>query len=336
MAQNQFEVFGVDVRDYGRLWLAGWKDFLFGDDSPTKKMLDAVVALKHHDGCIEYFQGGSRVVEQPSSSTVLALPPDLVLERNLQLPTSIEADLEAALSMEVAASSPFAPDDTAAGWRVTRTSTDDYLSIQLVVASKRAVEQFLADKHAVYDHALAEVWAPAGNNWVALRGFGESVREAEYTKRLVIVGSMLTGVLLLVLCLAGLSALLAQSSLAKLEALQVDVRGSAAEAMKLRDRLANANATIQELNTLSRQLPSPQLELARLTTLLPDSAYLVQYTQNGQKIRLRGRSTEAAPLQQALTEESVFRSVTSPQAISRVGDSNVEQFFLDLELKGSR
>ena len=34
MATNQFEVFGADMRDVGRLWLAAWRDALFGDDSP--------------------------------------------------------------------------------------------------------------------------------------------------------------------------------------------------------------------------------------------------------------------------------------------------------------
>jgi len=130
--------------------------------------------------------------------------------------------------------------------------------------------------------------------------------------------------------------LLAQGELAKLQALESETREMASKALRLRDRLSEANTTIAELNKLSRQLPSPQLELSRLTTLLPDSAYVVQYTQTGQKIRLRGRSTDAASLQQALTEEPVFRSVAAPQAISRVGDSNVEQFFLDLELRAER
>ena len=336
MAQNQFEVFGVDVRDYGRLVLAAWRDFLYGDDSPVKRVLDSAVSIKQPDGALLHLQGGLQVPESVDAASVIALPAELVLERRLQLPASIETDLEAALMMEVSASSPFSPEDTAAGWHVVRTEEGDTLSVNLALASKGAVANFLADTHGVYDATSAEVWAYSGDVWVALKGFGEAARQAEYRRRLLIAGAMLMGMLVLVLLLAGLSAVLSQSTLAALEARQAEVSVTASEAMQLRDRLAKVNATVEELNKLSRQLPNPQLELARLTELLPDSAYVVQYTQNGQKIRLRGRSTDAASLQQALTEVPVFRSVTAPQAISRVGDSNIEQFFLDLELKGDR
>lgn len=336
MAQNQFEVFGVDVRDYGRLILAAWRDFLHGDDSPVKRVFDSTVAIKQPDGALVHLQGGVEVPESVGATPVVALPAELVLERQLQLPGSIETDLEGALLMEVSASSPFSPEDTAAGWHVVRTEDGGMLSVNLALASKRAVAEFLSETHRVYDVTSAEVWAKSDDVWVALRGFGEAARQVEYRSRLLIAGAMLVGMFVLVLLLAGLSAVLSQSTLAALEARQAEVSVTASEAMKLRDRLSKVNATVDELNKLSRQLPSPQLELARLTELLPDSAYVVQYTQNGQKIRLRGRSTDAASLQQALTEVPVFRSVTAPQAISRVGDSNIEQFFLDLELKGDR
>ena len=104
-------------------------------------------------------------------------------------------------------------------------------------------------------------------------------------------------------------------------------------AITLRDDLAATNLTITELNKLSLKFPNPQPELLRLTRLLPDSAYITQYTQEGRSIRLRGRGSAAASLQQAMTEESAFEQVTSPQAISRVGNTGLEQFFLDIKLK---
>ena len=336
MSTNQFEVLGIDVRDYGRFWLAGWKDFLFGDDSPIKKMLDSAVELHHADGALDYFQGGAKIAAIPGCARVIGLPADKVLQRKLQLPAAVETDLDMALSMEVSASSPFSPDDTVAGWYVTRESEGDVLQIDLVVASRRAVENFLADTHSIYESAKAEVWAPSGDRWVVVNGFGEAVRSLDYKRRLLLAGSFVTGALVLLICLAGLSTGLAQAKLTKLEAIQAEVRELATNAVKMRDRLARINLTIDELNTLNQRLPGPQLELARLTSLLPDSAYVVQYTQNGQKIRLRGRATDAATLQQALTEEPVFRSVTAPQAITKVGESGVEQFFLDLELRRER
>jgi hypothetical protein len=34
-----------------------------------------------------------------------------------------------------------------------------------------------------------------------------------------------------------------------------------------------------------------------------------------------------------MTQDSAFSQVTAPQAISRVGSTGLEQFFLDIELK---
>ena len=60
---------------------------------------------------------------------------------------------------------------------------------------------------------------------------------------------------------------------------------------------------------------------------------MTQLTQEGHSIRLRGRGKDAASLQQAMTEEPAFEQVTAPQAISRVGNTGLEQFFLDIKLK---
>ena len=336
MATNQFEVFGVDVRDYGQLWLAAWRDALFGDDSPVRSALDSQVTLRHADGTVETYQAGHPLTGGPVEDEAYALPESLVLSRTLNLPAIAEADLEAALQLEIAACSPFAPDDTAAGWRVGRGSDTSQLTVDLAIVSRSAAMSFLGDQFAMHDPTRAEVWAQSGGRWICLRGFGEQRREAVYRRRLVRVGALVTGALVLLLALAGLSAFLSAQELSKLESLQEEARRDARNAMSLRDELAATNATISELNKLSRQLPSPQLEFARLTALLPDTAFITQYTQDGRKIRLRGRGTEAASLQQSLTEEKAFKSVTAPQAISRVGTTGLEQFFLDIELKHSR
>ena len=341
MATNQFMVFGYDVRDYGRLWLAAWRDLLFGDDSPIRIALDSVVVLEEANGDRSPFQAGSRLSQprdgqggSPKDAHVaLGLPEDLVLSRTLRLPAVAETDLDAALQLEIGASSPFAPDDTTAGWRISRSEHFDGLIVDLVIVSRSAVMSYLGEQHGIHDPSAREVWARSGDQWVIVRGFGEAAREADYRRRLIRTGSLVLGSFLLVLALVGTSAFLSKLELSKLQSVQEDARADARDAMALREELAAVNGTMDELNALSRRLPAPQIELARITELLPDSAYITQYTQNGRKIRLRGRGEDAAPLQQALTEEQVFLSVTAPQAISRVGNTGLEQFFLDVELR---
>ena len=82
-SRNQFEVFGVDVRDYGKLWLVAWRDFLFGDDSPVRSALDSQVTLKHSDGTSACYQASARVEGGSASSKAYAIPDELVLSRSL-------------------------------------------------------------------------------------------------------------------------------------------------------------------------------------------------------------------------------------------------------------
>ena len=336
MATNQFEVFGVDVRDYGQLWLAAWRDFLFGDESPIRRALDSQVNLRHADGSSATYQAGAEIAEGQPNHDALAIPDELVLSRTLALPSIAETDLEAALHLEIAACSPFAPDDTAAGWRVTRGGDLSAITVELVITSRSAVMGFLGEHFNVLNPGSSEVWARAGEHWVCLRGFGEDVRERHYRRRLVRTGLLLTTIFALILGLAGASVLLSERQLANLELRRDEALQEAKDAIALRDQLAATNTAISELNRLSQQYPNPQAELLRLTYLMPDSAYITQYTQDGRKIRIRGRGSEAAALQQAMTEQKAFKSVTAPQAISRVGRTGLEQFFLDIELKPRR
>jgi len=332
-SKNQFEVFGVDVRDYGQLWLVAWRDFLFGDDSPIRHALDSQVMLKHADGTTACYQASRKVESATASSQAYAIPDELVLSRSLSLPSIAEADLEAALHLEISACSPFAFDDTASGWRITRGEDKRLLSVDLVIASRTAVMGFLGEHFNLTDPTEPEVWADTGTHWVRLRGFGETARETDYRRRIIRSGALLVASVAVLLMLTGLSVILAGRELTAMEALQNQASQQARSAIASRDELAATNAAIAELNKLSRRLPSPQPEILRLTQLLPDSAYVTQFTQEGRSIRLRGRGTDAAALQEAMTQEPAFSQVTAPQAISRVGNTGLEQFFLDIELK---
>ena len=79
--------------------------------------------------------------------------------------------------------------------------------------------------------------------------------------------------------------------------------------------------------------PNPHIEIARLTRLLGDDAYLSQFAMAGTEIRLRGQSADAASVMQLLTDQPEYANVSAPQAIRRVGNSGLEQFFLNMTLR---
>ena len=86
----------------------------------------------------------------------------------------------------------------------------------------------------------AEVWASAGGHWIAVKGFGEDRREADYLRRLVRVSVVTACCLLLVLALAGISAFLNGRELAGLELGRDEALKEAANAISLRDELTAA------------------------------------------------------------------------------------------------
>ncbi|EED36435.1 hypothetical protein NOR51B_2386 [Luminiphilus syltensis NOR5-1B] len=330
MATNQFMLFGHDVRDYGRLWLAAWQDLLFGDDSPIRRYLDGRVTLETDAG-EETWQAGRKVDVEAVPQRAIPLPDSLILHRTLSLPSSAIADIASAVALEVSASSPFAVDDTAYGWRASQDEQGT-LCVDLVIVSRGAVMSFLSHTRDIHDPSVREIWAPVADSWVVVAGFGEDQREIAYRARLVKSGLMLLAAALLIVAIVAISAVFSGWKLSRLEAAQTETLQEARAAMELRDRLAETNAVVSQLNALVGAFPNPHGELLRLTEHVPDTAYISQFTQNGREIRLRGRGADGAALMQSLIELPAYASVTAPQAIRSMGNTGVEQFYLDIEL----
>ena len=329
-AQNQYMVMGHDVRDLGRLWLAAWRDLIWGDDSPLRVALEEPVAVELPNGETQCFQGAAQCIGAHTTFSALAIPDELVLARELTLPPLPAADLEAAVALEVNACSPFALDDTAVGKRVI--PTDSGYRVAVAIASRAAISRYLSANYSDHNMESRELWAPCGDDWLVLKGFGEAARQQAYWQRLLRVTGFAVGSLVLCLLLLGALTLLNSGELSRLEALQMEASDASKTAIVARDELANINATIAELNTLTQALPSPSVELAVLSGLLPDTAYITQFSQDGRNIRIQGRAKDAATLQKLLTENPRYAQVSAPQAIRQVGREGLEQFSLDLEL----
>ena len=60
--------------------------------------------------------------------------------------------------------------------------------------------------------------------------------------------------------------------------------------------MVRANAIIEAANAVIAGYPNPHVEIARLTQLLADDAYITHFSARGQEVRIRGRATDAAKL----------------------------------------
>ena len=329
---QQWELFGYDVRHLGKHWLAAWRGLVWSVDSPLRQRLDEVVYL-HEETDASHYHGGKQVAPAPYECEALLLPDELVLSRSLSLPVAVEGDLDAALAVELAANSPFSADDTAFGWQVVERD-GVHLHLVLAIVSRSAVMAWIGGKYDIHDPSAREVWADVHGSKVVVRGFGESRRETRYRRRLVRTSLVASLCAVLVLIMAAVAAGTKRAELARVEGLAATVQREAAEASRMRSRVAQASETANATRELLAAHPNPHYELARLTRLLGDSAHVLQFSMKGRELRVRGRAADAAAIMQLLTAEPVYVEVTAPQAIVKVANSKLEQFTLNLTLAG--
>jgi hypothetical protein len=327
---QNWELFGYDMRQIGKHWLAAWRSLLWGQESPIRRRLDEAVCLHSETGSGLY-QAGEPSLPVPHECEAVLLPEELVLTRSLQIPLAAEADIDAVLSMEVRASSPFAADDTGYGWRQLGRGPSD-LQIALVIVSMSAVMAYLGRHYDIHDARAREVWADVEGVKVVVNGFGESARESRYRRRLVRCGAMVMGSAVLVLLMAGIAVVAKRVELSQLETMAANTEREAAAASRGRNALAVSNEAIVAANQIAARHPNPHAELARLTHLLGDDAYIVQFSMNGREMRIRGRAVDAAAVMETLTSEPSYLEVTAPQAIVKVAKVGLEQFSLNITL----
>jgi len=115
--------------------------------------------------------------------------------------------------------------------------------------------------------------------------------------------------------------------------LSASVTAQTREAAEQREALSSANQVISGVEAVSSQYPSPHVELARLTELLGDDAYIAQFAMRGNEIRLRGRSSDAAAVMEKLTAVPEFAEVSAEQGgITKLGNTGLEQFYVTIRL----
>lgn len=330
---NKWELFGFDVRRIGKHWLAAWREFLWGYDSPVKARLDEVVRVRSGGDLLCYHAGRPVPARGETACEAVLLPDDLVLSRTLSLPLAAETDLDAVMALEVGAHSPFPADDTGSGWKVASRG-ESALTVQLAIVSLSAVMGYLGREYDCHDPKVFEVWAGMDGSPVVIGGFGEGRRRDRYRRRLIRVGALAGCAALAVLLMFGLAAGFKYLELQAVQGMAAGVEREAAGASDLRAELAAAAGIVATTDRYLLQHPNPHLELARLTRLLGDEAYVQQFAMNGREIRIRGQAVNAAEVMSQLTAEPAYAEVTVPQAITKLGNTGLERFVFNIRLAG--
>lgn len=329
-----WSLFGYDVRRIPHYFRAGWREFLWGADSPVLVAFDEVVEVRLEGGEVAYYQAGVPVAEPGVKDAVAArailLPERLVLARTLRLPLEAEADLGSVVALEIKYNSPFPADDTCYGWVISERRQHD-MDVELVITSKSSVMAFIASQESSQDVTAFEVWAQARERVVVLSGFGETGRQQRNLHRLTRMALMLGYCLVVVVALFAIDAGAKYLELERVRAIQSDVEQRSRDAVQLRTRLASAKTNIAAVNDLLVEYPAPYRELRRLAEILGNDTWVSAVEVKGTQIRVEGESRDAAQVMQQLLDNPVYARVEAPIAIKKVS-SDMERFVLNLTL----
>ncbi|MEO1079806.1 MAG: PilN domain-containing protein [Pseudomonadota bacterium] len=330
-ANNQWSILGYDPRLFFRQWKEAWSSLLFDRASPLRARLDVPLCL-HRPQENVLVLGDRHLDGSPDSASFHAwlLPDDIVLAQTLRVPLSVDAEVEGVVDFELAARNPFPPDDTVSGWR--EVSRDDgFITIAVAIASRAALASWIASRQ--HKETDGELWAAVGEHYVALRGYGGTAYAEAYKATLRRVGLKAFAAVALLLVCALLFVAYRHNEASALRDSLTAVETRAQRAMTLRNELAEANGVIDAATSSFSQYRNPHIELERLTRSLDDAAFLTHFSMREDKVRVRGRADDAAQVMQTLAEHPAYASVSAPQAIATVGRTEIEQFYLDLELR---
>ncbi|MEG0922391.1 MAG: PilN domain-containing protein [Comamonas sp.] len=297
------------------------------------------------DGLTAVWESGKPAPEslRKTDFWAIELPENMVLRKNLQLPSLDAADCASAAQLEVQAISPFVSTDLLWGYTELARS-DKAVRLQLVLASRALAEPFVQSRIAERSQAqqgegqaLAqpEVWvfAPARKP-VVLQGFGEQARADVGRKKLLwnVAG---IGVALLLLVGVAVTPTL-QLRLRAIEAVHAyeAIAAKTNDVVKQREQLMQSADKVAGLtDLLSERIDSVKV-LSMLTQVLPDDTALQSVRVQGSKVTINGLTENASTLMQKLSNQDGVKDVRAPSAATRMGGVNRESFTIELSLDG--
>src|SRR5574337_131631 len=154
--------FGIDVAQWPRQWQAAGALLL--QWPLLRRLVPRLPVVLHRvdGGTRTWLLAGDQAqpaAAAPADATpirALQLPAERVLERQLTLPPLAPADVAQAVQLDVAAASPFGPEQTVWGFSTQRVA-GERLRVDAAITSRQQVEQSLREAQLA-DGAPPEIW----------------------------------------------------------------------------------------------------------------------------------------------------------------------------------
>jgi general secretion pathway protein L len=296
------------------------------------------VLLYQADGQQSIWEG-----EQKTSARIapqflaVELPEEYVLRRQLRLPAMAHEDAVAAITLEARSASPFDPSDLVWGYSSPGRSLTSGGAVELVIASRKQVAQYLASTptsgSATLIKAVPEVWVLSGSGAPAvLSGYGESARQVFCALRRRRGFLLLAGLAIGIGVIAVTPSIQLRTRAMDAATAYEDIATKSASAVRQREQLMASVDALGTLAELTNGRIEPLLVLDKLTQVLPDDTALQNFKLQGNKLFFGGQTGNASALMQLLGEVPGFKDVHAPTAATRFGITGKEVFSVELVL----
>jgi general secretion pathway protein L len=264
------------------------------------------------------------------TASVLRLPSDLLLEREIALPLAAENDLKRVVSYEMDRLTPFRADEVFWSCSVGRRDpARNRLHVRVTVVPYIRVESILS---ALLQTGLAPARISAGGEAaqriVPLTEDRPGHRWLGPRADAYALG--LCGVL--AMAAVALPFILQSVASSRIDARVDAIRQQVTEAEKLRKKIANGATTADAIAAARNQLGTPLQTIALLTDLLPDDTYLTALNLRQRKLTISGRSAAAARLIGAMAANPLIHNPAFTAPVIRDETNGGEMFSIRAEL----
>ena len=325
-AKSEMSLFGLDLSALGRFLKQGWEEAL---RYPQLAWLSPAIPVRLLllNGGASIGEGASgRELPAQTEAQVLALelPGEVVLERRVKIPALSSTEIEQALELEVAAVSPFSPEDRVWGWAWSGPQ-----EVRLALASLTHVRGHLEREAPRLRGKAPEVWFDAQEP-VVLRGFAEPYREALQQKSRRRILMLLAGVAGLVVLLAASPVLQERHQTFEAQASLAATEKEAAPVIAQRDELGKINSRMGRIESTMQLRPDALRILEKLTQALPDDTVLTRLDISpAGTVSIQGETANAAKVQEILGNVEGFSEVRPLGASNRNRSNDKEVFQIE-------
>jgi general secretion pathway protein L len=337
--QKDARLFGLDLAPLGRDILTAWRGML---EWPAVSWLwpQPRLRLWLPDGQ----KARSRGPQTPALPDTgkgpaahfeaLVLPEDILLRRTLVMPTLAQAEMHAALALQLQTFSPFAPEDLVWTHEVQASEDGKTQQIHAALTSRKLIATHLAQQDT--DIALddMEVWVPhvQGGFHAVAAGFAEKRRHSRSTAWRWFSAALFFLALALVIAILVtptvqlyLRATQAETALAALQKKAMPVLAERESYTKATERLNQAGEPFNQ-----SVAPLPVLQL--ITESLGDDTSLQVLQIQGHKVSITGQTANASALMKQQCSQPGVRDVRAPAPATKPLGATRESFTIEFTM----